>query len=149
MSCLCGGTRKQMLNYPNFSICESCVSIFAMQQEEVNDTTKLYREIQEAYELGNKLHLWDFDSYDCNENGEIVYDGFQEYYVQGSPSETHVCSGTRVSNSWPKQILCDDPSCSIRFPLCCSDCGNISEDGFYERFHGIYPLCNKCAENPL
>lgn len=58
----------------------------------------------------------------------------------------HICSGNRICAGWPKQLLCDEPTCSILRCLCCSECGHISEDGFFRTFRGSYPLCEPCAE---
>ena len=64
----------------------------------------------------------------------------------GYSSGNHVCSGTRLSEGWPKQLICNESSCSIRRPLCCADCGYTPENDAFRTFRGNYPLCDLCAE---
>ena len=64
----------------------------------------------------------------------------------GYSSGNHVCSGTRLSEGWPKQLICNESSCSIRRPLCCTDCGYTPENDAFRTFRGDYPLCDLCAE---
>lgn len=88
-------------------------------------------------------------------------DGCQyEHHFSGGPEErlspsnkpsnystgNHVCSGERLCDGWPRLLICDEPTCSIRRPRCCADCGYTPEDGYFSTFRGSHPLCEPCAE---